>query len=59
MAKKPATKAKQKISGGIDVQCVYNKKHKKTITYEEANRGMPFCDEDGGPMIAVRATVRR
>lgn len=54
-----AKEKKPKVSGGIDVQCVYNKKHKKTITYEEASLGMPFCDEDGGPMIAVRATVRR
>jgi hypothetical protein len=50
---------KKAIEGGIDVQCVYDKKHKKTITYAEANRGMPFCDIDGGPMIAVRAKVKR
>lgn len=46
-------------SGEILCQCVYDKKHKKTITYEEANRGMPFCEVDGGPMIAVRATIKR
>lgn len=51
--------AKKAVSGGIDVQCVYNNKHKKTISYEEANRGMPFCDIDGGPMIAIRAKVKR
>lgn len=52
-------KKAKKITGGIDVQCVYDKKHKKTISYEEANRGMPFCDVDGGPMIAVRAKLTR
>ena len=46
---------KKAPSATITVQCVYDKKHKKTISYEEANRGMPFCDIDGGPMIAVRA----
>ena len=47
------------VKDGIKVQCVYDKKHEKTITFEEAQRGMPFCAVDGGPMIAVQATVTR
>lgn len=53
MAKKKAPAAT------ITVQCVYNKKHKKTIDVIVRTMEMPFCEIDGGPMIAIQAKVRR
>lgn len=44
----------------ITVQCVYNKKHRKTLDANSPDSmEMPLCDVDGGPMIAVQAKVRR
>jgi hypothetical protein len=52
--------AKKAPAANITVQCVYNKKHKKTIDANSPDsKDIPLCDVDGGPMIAVRATVRR
>ena len=54
MAKKKAPTAT------ITFQCVYNKKHKKTIDANgPGSVEMPFCEIDYGPMVAIRARVRR
>lgn len=45
------------MSDGIKVQCVYNSTHTKTLTFAEARQGVPLCEHDGGPMIAVQATL--
>lgn len=51
---------KKAPSATIDVVCVYNKKHTKTIdvVYPDSME-IPLCEIDGGPMLAVRAKVRR
>lgn len=49
-----------KKTSTITVQCVYNKKHKKTIDANSPDSvEMPLCEIDGGPMLVVQATVRR
>ncbi len=47
-------KRSEKLSG-ITVRCVYCKTV-KTIPFDEA-REMPFCDKDGGPMVAISARI--
>jgi hypothetical protein len=52
--------AKKTPVATITVQCVYDKKHTKTLDANSPDsKEMPFCEIDGGPMIAVRAKVRR
>ena len=48
------------MSAGITVQCVYCDA-RKTIPFDEARRldGPPLCEKDGGPMIAVSASMAK
>jgi hypothetical protein len=44
----------------ITFQCVYDRKHKKTVNANgPGTLEMPLCDIDGGPMIAIQAKVKR
>lgn len=47
------------MPNGITVQCVHCKK-RKTLTYNEARQldGPPMCDVDGGPMVAISASLK-
>lgn len=47
------------MTATITVVCVYNKQHKRTLSAQEAEAGMPLCAIDGGPMIAFKAEIKK
>lgn len=43
----------------LEVVCVYDKTHRRTLLLDDAGQiEQPFCEIDGGPMIAAKASIQ-